>query len=115
MNRSPGGLAQTGELLEALSVSGGGRSAVSVVRRGRGRQAENRSVWVSALLAASSLFVGDLVLMDSSRVPMPHPLDRLVSLWLLLCRAELRHPFIAISPSRIGPTCIIGRFDQDLP
>lgn len=96
-------------------MSGGGRSAVSVVRGGRGRQAENRGDWVSALLAASLLFVGDLVLMDSSRVPMPHPLDRLVSLWLLLCRTELRHPFIAISPSRIGPTTIIGRFDQDLP
>lgn len=96
-------------------MSGGGGSAISVVRRGRGRQAENRRDLVSALLAVSSVFVGDLVLMDSSRVPMPHPLDRLVSLWLLLCRAELRHPFIAISPNRIGPTCIIGRFDQDLP
>lgn len=95
-------------------MSGGCQSTVSV-RRGRGRQAENRSDWVSALLAASLLLVGDLVLMDSSRVPMPHPPDRLVALWLLLCRAELRHPFIAIGPSRIGPTCIIGRFGQDLP
>lgn len=100
-------------------MSGAGQSTVSV-RRGRGRQAENRSDWVSALLAASLLWVGDLVLMDlvlmdSSRVPMPHPPDRLVALWLLLCRAELRHPFIAIGPSRIGPTCIIGRFGQDLP
>lgn len=95
-------------------MSGGGQSTVSV-RRGRGRQAENRSDWVSALLAAFWLLVGDLVLMDSSRVPMPHPPDRLVALCLLLCRAELRHPFIAIGPSRIGPTCIIGRFGQDLP
>lgn len=115
MTGSPGGLAQTGQLLEALSGSGAGESAVSVVRRGRGRQAENRSDWVSALLAACLLLVGDFVLMDSSRVPMPHPLDRLVSLVSLLRRAELRHQFIAISPSRIGPTCIIGRFDQDLP
>lgn len=95
-------------------MSGGGQSTVSV-RRGWGRQAENRSDWVSALLAGSLLLVGDLVLMDSSRVPMPHPLVRLFSLCLLLCRAELRHPFIAISPSRIETTCIIGRLDQDLP
>lgn len=95
-------------------MSGGGQSAVSV-RGGRGRQAENRSGWVSARLAAALLLLGDLVLMDSSRVPMPHPPDRLVALSLLLCRAELRHPFIAIGPSRIGPTCIIGRFGQDLP
>lgn len=95
-------------------MSGAGQSTVSV-RRGRGRQAENRSDWVSALLAAVLLLVGDLVLMDSSRVPMPHPPDRLVALWLLLCRGELRHPFIAIGPSRIGPTGIIGRFGQDLP
>lgn len=112
---SPGGLAQTRELLEALSGSSGGRSAVSVVRRGRGRQAENRSDLGSALLAACCWFGGDLVLMDTSRVPMPHPPDRLVSLRSRLCRAELRRPFIAISPSRIGATCIIGRSDQDLP
>lgn len=101
VNGSPRGLAQTRQLLEALAVSGGGGCAVSVLRRGRGRQAENRRNWVSALLAARLLFVGDVVLMDSSRAPMPHPLDRLVSLWLLLCRAELRHPCIAIVPSRI--------------
>lgn len=97
-------------------MRGAGQSAVSV-RRGRGRQAEDGGVgWVSARLAARLLCVGGCsVLMDSSRVPMPHPLDRLDSLWLLLCRAQLRHPFIAISPSRIGPTCIIGSSDQDLP
>lgn len=96
-------------------MSGGGRSAVSVVRGGRGRQAENRSELVSALFVISLLSVGGMVLMDSSRVSMPHPLDRLVSLCLLLCRAEHRHPFIATSPSRVGPTCTIGRLDQDLP
>lgn len=113
MHRSPGRLAQAGELPEALAVSGGGQSAVSV-QRGRGRQAENRSDWQErVVLAAGSLSVG--MLMDGSRAPMPHPPDRLVSLWLLLCRAELRHPFIAIGPSRIGPTCIIGSFDRDLP
>lgn len=95
-------------------MSGGGQSAVSV-RRGRGRQAENRSAGVSALRAAVLRVLGGWVLMDSSRAPMPHPPDRRVALCLLLCRAELRHPFIAIGPSRLGPTCIIGRFGQDLP
>lgn len=113
-NGSPGRLAQTRQLLEALAVGAGGHSAPSV-RRGRGRQAENRSERLSALLAAFLPWLGGWVLMDSSRVPMPHPPDRLVALCLLLCRAALRHPFIAIGPSRIGPTCTIGRFGQDLP
>lgn len=86
-----------------------------MVRRGRGRQTENGRDLLSALLVVPSLFVWYVVLMDRSRVPMPHPLIRLVALWVLLCRAELRNPFIAISPSRVGPTSTIGRFDQDLP
>lgn len=114
MDTSPRGLAQTRQFVVVLVVCGGGRTLS--MRRRWGRQTEDWSdwVWVSGLRAAS-LFVGDLVLIDSSRVSMPHPLNSRVLLWLLLCLVKLRHPFIAISPSRIEPTPLIGRFGRDLP
>lgn len=109
MDGSPWGLDQTRQLLETLAVRGGGGALSG---GGRGWQAENGRDLLSVLLGLSG---GDLVLMDSSCVPMPHPPDRRVLLWMLLCCAEQRHPFIATSPSRVGPTFTIGRFDQDLP
>lgn len=84
MDTYPRGLAQTRQLVVIQVVRGGSRTLSE--RRRRGRQTENWSDWVWVLaLHAASLFVGDLVLIDSSRVSMPHPLNSRVLLWMFLC------------------------------
>lgn len=111
MHGSPGGPAQTRQLLEAVARGGG---ADSVVRGGRGRQAEDGGDSVSARLGGSWLSVGDVVLMDSSRAPMPHPPQIASSRCACACAVHADTHSLRSVPGA-GPTCTIGRLDPDLP